>query len=78
MGLTLSEENEVLALRMTLEYAERRWPNANRVTMPQLMAEIESDKERLRKLLRRADGTAKAILDPSVYDESDQHRGGNG
>lgn len=43
------------AAQMALDYAQRRWPNANRVTMPQLMGEIE----RLKTLRRADDGAEK-------------------
>lgn len=63
MGLKVSPENEARALRFAIAFAAERWPNANRVTMPQLVAEIEADKARLRKLERqisRTDSTAKS------------------
>lgn len=52
MGLSL--EGEIAALRFTLDYAAKRWPNANRVTCPELVADIEEAKERLRRLEARA------------------------
>lgn len=32
---------QLLAAQFTLEYAKKRWPNANRITHPLLMREIE-------------------------------------
>lgn len=59
MGLKLSPESERLALEMTLAYAAKRWPDANRVTHPQLMREIEDTKEALRRAQRAEEGTTK-------------------
>jgi hypothetical protein len=32
---------QLFGARIALDYAKKRWPNANSVTQPQLMAEIE-------------------------------------
>lgn len=50
--MVLTPQQEAEAFRMTLAYAKERWPNANRVTHPELMRDIDETRARLRALER--------------------------
>lgn len=59
MVLTISPESEALAIRIALGHAARRWPHANKVTMPEVMAEINAMKKRLRRVSSTANKEGK-------------------